>query len=713
MKSLFVGWGAILLMLIAPFGKAAIPKDLLGDWQGVFHCADSEFHFTLGLSEQEGRLSGELNYRAVSGSRLGEAANTQLLGSAESFGNSLSIHVATSDINNRAWIRMAYDEQKQRLFGKFDIHGYQHCSYAIAERAGVNSLQKELAKIPRSQKKITKMKNANKCGRDIKKWLSQLAAVNASDIQSQKPVALYLIQDENFKPYFGKSVFSLSDSKASEIGYQLLFGCRDQISANPKYRSLQEALGNYVLENQAEVRVRLWLDSQASGSANRWMARIKKDIQQGRLVSPDDVGWLRNHLPAFQEIAIVSTAALGEELKSFQTSRALLVQTSQLEELMKQEPSWKNLVAISKVNPDRTIAPEVRREIVSSIRVHITKHWRPAVEDYVADQNTLEEVRDLLVPLSSLQDGWSLGQYLPKEAVDTINSMLHDRRLKLTADFVAREVENYRVAFPEPENHVASLARWGEIEQELKEKYQDLLREPPLQEFNKQRRAYYNDLLKKGQSALIAEIGMINSPEVLDPWLSRHFPWYFIDEDAKSLMVRLRLNRLAEIAPFYGADNREYFEAIYKGDVGRIKQFEREHLNSQINLTLLPGVIAVYLLEYEDRRTRACLRSDAIALDVTTSRPETVTRDGRGVLINQSLESTSRQRHRVNKDFESILPKINPVSSRPGGGFTGFVGGQVEMLHNSMRRVMDTYPCDSIQIKTLEKNFIKLFNQLH
>ena len=206
----------------------------------------------------------------------------------------------------------------------------------------------------------------------------------------------------------------------------------------------------------------------------------------------------------------------------------------------------------------------------------------------------------------------------------------------------------------------------------------------------------------------MAEIAKIDSPSELDEWFNQVFPWDLLDEEARTIRRDLRLDRLAEIAPFYGADNAEYFDAIYYGDLARIAQFERSLLQSDLTVNLLPGVVAVYLLEYEKRRTRSCLQSDAIALDVTTTIPATETRNELGVVINWTIEQRTYERFRVNKEFADILPKINV---KPGAGHYGYIGGQIETLHNSMRRVMDNYPCDSKQIKTLEKRFIGLYEQ--
>lgn len=607
MKLLFIGCWSTLLALICPLANAGIPKVLLGDWQGVFQCGDSEFNFTLGLREQEERLSGNVHYKAVNGERLGVAVNSQLIGSGEGFGNSLSIETITNDISKRVWIRMLYDEKKDRLFGKIDFHGSEVCSYAIAEKSGINKLKKELSK----------------------------------------------------------------NSKAP--GYQ-------------------------------------WIDGQTTDSINRWMARIKQDIKQERQASEVDVAWLRNHLAFFKLPEMASLKILDQELSVYRISQAKKNQTNELDKLMKLEPNWANLLALTQVNPDRNIDPDVRRKMIDSVRTHIAKHWQSAFKKFFADQDdTLETARDKLVPLSRQTDTGSMMHYLPEGAISVINNMILERRLKLAADFAAHESKNYYQAFPEPENYVASIKRWEQIERDLKQTYQDLLRDPPFYEFNAQRHAHYKSLLEKGQSALIVEINKINSPTELDAWFNQAFPWDLIDEEARASRVNLRLNRLAEIAPFYGADKEEYFNAIFRGDINQIKQFERQHLDSTININLLPGVVSVYLLEYEKRRTRVCLRSDAIPIDVTTTRSGTETRDGMGILINQTPEYTTYSRLRVNKEFTSIVPKIKLAAINPGGGHIGFIGGQIEDLHNSMRRVMDTYPCDSIQIKTLERNFIKLY----
>lgn len=709
MSAKFFGYISILLVCCSQLANAGIPKVLLGDWQGVFQCGDSEFNFTLGLREQEDRLSGSLHYKAINGERLGSSVTAQLLGSAESFGNTLSIEVITNDLANRVWMRMVYDEQKRRLFGKFDFHGSQFCSYAIAERIGTNNLLKEFNKVSKSLPKITQSKNLHKCDRDTNKWLSQLAQINTNYSQDAKAVALYLLQDENFKPYFGKTVFSLNDAKVSELGDQLTYGCRNQIPKNPQLRQVSGTLKGYLQGS----RTNLWLEVQASDATNRWIEKIKQDMKQGRQASEVDVAWLRNHLAFFQLPALASLKTFDEELSAYRTGQAHKNQSNELDKLMRLEPNWANLLALTQVNPDRSIDLEVRRKMIDSVRTHIAKHWQSAFKNFFADQDdTLETARDKLVPLSRQPDTGSMMHYLPEGAISFINNMILERRLKLAENFAAHESKNYYQAFPEPENYVASIKRWGQIERGLKEKYQELLRDPPFYEFNAQRHAHYKSLLEKGQSALIVEINKINSPTELDAWFNQAFPWDLIDEETRALSVSLRLNRLADISPFYGAKNEEYFNAIFRGDVNKIKQFERQYLESAININLLPGVVSVYLLEYEKRRTRACLRSDAISIDVTTTRSGTETRDGMGILINQTPESTSYSRHPVNKEFTSIVPKIKLAAINPGGGYRGFIGGQIEDLHNSMRRVMDTYPCDSIQIKTLERNFIKLYEQM-
>jgi len=706
----FIG-AAFWFTLFSQVSYAATPKPLLGDWQGVFQCGDSEFNFTLSLHEHQRGLAGEVYYKALHGQRLGLEARSPLVGSAEEFGKSLSVETSTNDLSKHVWVKMVYDQQTDRLFGKVDFRGSEICSYAIAERKGANQLSKELSKVSRSRPELPQVRNPQKCDRNTKNWLAQLEDLPASQGRDPKAIALHLLSDKNFKPFFGKNAGALNPGKVAEISAQLTYGCREFISQIPQFAPVKGMIEAY-LTGAFGSAMNLWLDGQASEATNRWMAGLQQAMAQGQAASPDDIAWLRNHLTFVRLPALSSLETLGTALQSYQTQQAKNDHSNEIDKLMQQEPTWTTLLALSRVNPDRNIDPVVRRNMVDAVRAHIAQHWQPAIQNYVAaQQNTLEVARDLFVPMTQQSAIGGMLHYLPAGAVDRINQLFLQRRHELAADFATQESENYANAFTEPQHYVASMKRWQQIERELTQKYQGLLREPPFYPFNAQRKAYYQNLLTNGQAELVAEMAKIDSPTELDAWFNQVFPWDLLDEDARATRSRLRLNRLAEIAPFYGADHADYFDAIFHGDLPRIAQFERNFLQANHSGNLLRGVIAVYLLEYEKRQTRACLQSDALVLDAATSRPATETRDGYGVLINQTMESTSYDRYRVNKEFSGIVAKIDVAALKPGGGSRGFVGGQKEALHNSMRRIMDHYPCDSKQMKTLEKNFIRLYDQ--
>lgn len=709
LMSSFVFLLVILLLLRGHAANAGIPNVLIDDWQGFFQCGDSEFHFSLSLREQEVRMSGSIEYKAVNGQRLKMSARDELIGSAEGFGNSLSISSSTL---GHTWVRMFYDEQKDRLFGKIDFRGSEMCSYAIAERKETNKLSKDLSDISRKPPQITQSKNLNKCDRDTKKWLTQISQFQSPLDHDPKGLALYFLQDEQFKPHFGKSVFAINDSKLSELNTQLMYGCREQIQKSLQLNEVKGMLQAY-LTGAFGTAMNLWLDGQAATATNHWLSRIKQDMAQARQASEDDVTLLRSHLTMFRLPGQGTLNNFNAELLAYGTSQAHKNKHSELANLMKLEPNWTNLLALTRVNPDRNIDPEVRRKLIDSVRTHIAKHWNTAFKSYIAAQdNSIETARDSLIPLTLQPGTGSMMHYLSADAIETINSMILEKRLKLATEFASQESENYMKAFSEPDNEIASMRRWEQVERELKQKYQSLLNDRPFSTFNIERRAYYKKLLNSAHSALLLEVGKIHSPAALDEWINKLFPWDLIDDDDRAVRSKLRLDRLADIAPFYGADHEAYFNAIFYGDVNLIKQFERQHLDSKIDLNLLPRVVSVYLLEYEKRRTRACLRADAIALDVKTTTPETVTKNGMGVVISRTPESTTYNRYRVNKEFESILLKLNTKVLDPGRDFRGVIGGQIGQLYTSMRRVMDTYPCDSIQIQTLEKNFIKLYEDM-
>ena len=706
--SVFIICGYFFLLIFSPFSSASSSKILPGDWEGFFQCGDSEFRFTLNLRDHERGLAGELHYKALNGHRLGLDARSQLIGSAEQFGRSLSIESSSNDISKIVWVKMLYDQQKDRLFGKIDFRGSEMCSYAIAERKGANRLSNELSNVSRTPPQLPQGKHPQKCDRNTKNWLGQLTQLPVSNSGDAKAIALHMLQDDNFKRHFGKNAMSLSSAKIAEINTQLTYGCRDFIPKSPQFSQAKSLLQGY-LTGAFGSAMNLWLDGQASEATNRWMALIQQEMKQGRAASQDDIAWLRNHLKFVRLPALSSLETFDAELEAYRIQQARKNHSTDIDQLIKQEPTWTNLLALSKINPDRSIDPEARRKMVDAVRAHIARHWQPAIQNYIAaQQNTVETARDLFVPMTQQPAIGSMLHYLPAGAVDNINQLFLQQRNKLAADFAAQESENYQKAFLEPQQYVASMKRWQQIERDLIQKYQNLLQEPPFYPFNAQRTAYYQNLLAKGHEELMAEIAKIDSPSELDAWFSQVFPLDLIDEKTRTTRKYLRLDRLAEIAPFYGADNAEYFNAIFHGDLTGIAQFEQHFLQSSQRVNLLQDVIAVYLLEYEKRRTRACLQSDSIPLDVTTTTPATETRNELGVVISWTMEQRTYERFRVNKEFANILPKINV---KPGAGQYGYIGGQIGALHDSMRRVMDNYPCDSKQIKTLEKRFIGLYEQ--
>lgn len=751
------GFASLLMVIASTQATVAIAsKNMFGSWEGILRCGVTDTYFSLNISDEAGQMKSQFHTHIDKSAPQFSDLQASMQGRVEPIGNSVSlrgtlIHTQKRLAQAPIVAHMALDESSGRLFGRLDSRLLQNCSFALAERKSAKGLKKAITTVAKFKPKKGNVKNA--CPKEVKQWLSQIGSLQASPRDSLG-ISLYLFRDENFKPYFGKTLYSLSASKASQLGYQVAYGCRDQAPELNKAMGLQSRLYSVLVNEGTYNRAEFWLNDQVAQSAQRWQSEVQKKVKGSMGFPAQDVDQLKQLLPHFGPLMMATREGLDAEFQALASRQLAQQKNAELEALMAQEPSWQNLALVAGFPIDHRVSISDRNAMQEKINTHLARHWQSAIDGYIAQHSSVESVLHHLRPLHAHPGFAHMSAHLPPGAEASINAQLNARLEELLAGFVREELGRYDQRLLSDNAGLAGLERWVLIEDQLRKTYRELLRRPEFHQFNDYRSSRFRQALTAGRSPLMARIGAVQSTTEMRELLETYVPETMIDAATRAPYLAEANKRLAVIAPFHAMPYADYFNAVYQADLKRVRELDEEYLaslrplfqqtnqqtqilisalgafigapeaadflNSRLdhaldNMSLLPSVIAVYLFNYEERGTKACLRADAPQFVVTSSRPDVVTRNGLGVEISRTYGYTSRSYYRVNKEFEDVFRRIGTSSPESLGSWLVdgiFNNGNISRLHADTKRLMDSYPCDSAQMKTLEKNFIKLYGQL-
>lgn len=734
-----LGGKFFLTIIFSQVAMANASKDLLGSWEGVFRCGVTDIYFSLNLQDENGQMSGQFRTHFDKSSPQTSELHAKLEGRVERIGNSVSLQGALSKSNihraqSQIAAQFAIDESSGRLFGRIHFPQLQNCSFAVAEKKSSKNLKKSIDKVAKFTPKKGIVSRGEACPKVVKQWLSQIAQLQVSPRDSLA-ISMYLFRDENFKPYFGKNLYSLSASHASLLSYQVAYGCRGQAPELNKAMGLQSRLYGVLINEGPANRTEFWLNDQAAIAAAKWKARVQARIRNSTGFPQEDISQLKQLLPSFSPLMAMNGEGLDAELQALSTRQLVHQQYEELDALMSRDTEWQTLASVAAFPIDPRVSEAEQKVMQDKISAHLARHWQSAIEKYIAQHSTVKSALHHLRHLHAHPGFAHMRSYLPPGAEADINTRLSAHLDNLVAGFVRDERGRYDQQLLSDNAGLAALERWILIEDQLRKTYQELLWRPEFSQFSEYRLARFRQALVASRPLLLERIGVVQSTTELRELLKSYLPETLIDPATRAPYLAAGNDRLAAIAPFHAMAYADYFNAIYQADLKRVRELDSEYIaalrsmfrevNQAIpflnfeeavtNMSLLPGVIAVYLFNYQERATKACLRADATQFEVTSTSPDVVTRNGLGVEVSRTYGHSSRSYYRVNKEFTEVFRAIgDSTTDSLGSRLTEGVlnNGNITRLYDDTRRLMDSYPCDSAQIKTLEKNFIKLYGQL-
>ena len=634
---------------------------------------------------------------------------------------------------------------------------------------------KKLKKAAAFEGKRYRNKDPRQCDKNIEQWLAQADRFpRTTRPEMLKYAALSLLADDKFEPFFKDRFDELSRSKLAKTAAQLEQGCAHTAHRSPTKRSAIHLL-SHVMRNSAHLpRAEALIHPIADEIINDWQTHAKEALVSNVVL---DERSLRTLAEDLKKATLISWTTHGSGLdreinlaRQNAHSQRLVAEVQKL--IDSGNKDFRHLLKVSQfalgnipaaVHNGRASRRAQKfafgtdqmdqSEAVALIKKTLNDHIVNAAEGFTETVNTPQQVLKHLQPLAKNEDYRFLNLYLNEQNKKAVEQVFEKRTSRLLQTFLADEQKAYKAIQALKDNDITTVAKAVTYEKQLRERYQSLLQRLEFSEFNQTRKSFRRKALGRSETVLLVHFGQ----QKLEADFSNALDQYVDPDDRNTELGQFLLAQQKKLqrieGPFDGLLAGDYLNAIYQGDVAKVRRVDesylrslkplleetinitkkmsplfelfsmghmsQESINQRLdegleNMTLIRYVAATYLFNYQTYSQRCLV--DPIKFTVTKTTPDIVTENLLGHEVSRIYGSTSEASYQINREFEGVFRIIGDLE--PEGFYASFLDhtrndGKMQSLFSGTKAMMRNNSCDSDVIKRMEKNLRTLFYQMN
>jgi len=645
-------------------------QNLVGNWQGFMYCTNINYNFDLSISVNQAnkinaRFTSKLhNYfdgKKSGGSVYPKRLDINLIGE---FSENQSFFILQSTTNQREKklsLKGILDPTASRFSAEVEMAYYGKCSLAIAGKKDFKKTLKRIDEVSRFVPKLLgRPKGTDQCDGPMNEWLkateflTSFSSRNHRDpsvIDRDKFTAFEMLQDQHFKPYFGKGFLSISEKEMSNFYHQIVNGCSHNLrSSSSKHRVMlkisqlaqnsnqltrselamypytKKILSNWKKAAAHKLTLVTAREQQQLSATAAAMLRPLWPSQKGNLEDEilstlqnasgdkmlDELNRRLNERPmTFQKLAAITqyetTKVPVQNIRSetIKPTRQITTQSSRQQRQEARQNRRASQIA-KRVELNAGVSSKSQQQAEQLISQTINQFSVEAAKTFSASITSPAAVRE---NLSALGNGkyQSFLKFLENGKAQQINEVFAMRKTDLLNQYLLNEESEYK-NLPQHELNLASLQAYNRFELELTNRYDSLLLESKFLKFNLQRKKHRALLLDKNRSSISQIFSSASSLYQLD----ENHKSVLLDKDsrlpaAQKVTALYKQNR-KRVAPFLDYPGGKYLDAVYRGDFASIKAQDKSNareISEQFDKTmrsLAPGTRNPYSLRSLENR---------------------------------------------------------------------------------------------------------------
>ena len=321
-----------------------------------------------------------------------------------------------------------------------------------------------------------------------------------------------------------------------------------------------------------------------------------------------------------------------------------------------------------------------------------------------------------------------------------------DKQLKITIhnmlqELAERETADFRSFINNSKLTLDTLAQAVIRENKLKSTYEKLLFTPEFLAFNQLRAEYHLKILSNEKSSLIKSIAIKNTYTDVTQFYSKYVSDNNENSEPVKLIDQAVKNRLIQILPFANLGGGDYLNAIYSKDrvlfsklnssyispirdgylqllnggnkdlMKEYQYYEKREKNGGDDFDKVPlnAVLITYIHNYQNTSKR-CLRNEYMSVSETIVKPDLVTRNGYGIEIDRQPGGTFTNSYKINKEFANVFFNIGTMDIGKLIVSDKLLNkGKITELLLGTEVMMNKFGCDDPKIIRMEKNMLELY----